>query len=121
MYGRFAAKLSSICYNLDMSTGEILNWVDSHSGETLVVTNEQGFAGLFTNPHMGGGLIDGGSLLELHGELTSIKNDPRTMPTATVSYPICPYCGYDKEFYRYNVDSDKFTCQECKQEIGVEL
>ena len=96
------------------SGGDIINWVASHPQSPVVVTDAGKFAALFVNPNRGGdsGLADNLSLLELHGELVQLSQDPRTDYAPKVQPPICPHC-HQANFYKLN-DAMQFFCPNCK-------
>lgn len=96
------------------SGGDILDWVASHPQAPVVVTDAGKFAALFVNPNMSGdsGLADNLSLLELHGELVQLSQDPRTDYATKVQPPICPHC-HQANFYKLN-DAMQFFCPNCK-------
>jgi hypothetical protein len=94
--------------------GDIIDWVASHPQSPVVVTDAGKFAALFVNPNMSGdsGLVDNLSLLELHGELVQLSQDPRTNYATKVQPPICPHCQ-QANFYKLN-DAMQFFCPNCK-------
>ncbi|MEH1784529.1 MAG: hypothetical protein V7L23_02715 [Nostoc sp.] len=96
------------------SGGDIIDWVASHPQAPVVVTDTGKFAALFVNPNRSGdsGLADNLSLLELHGELVQLSQDPRAGYTPKVQPPTCPHC-HQANFYMLN-DAMQFFCPNCK-------
>lgn len=91
-----------------------MDWVASHPQSPVVVTDAGKFAALFVNPNRSGdlGLADNLSLLELHGELVQLSQDPRTDYVPKVQPPTCPHC-HQANFYKLN-DAMQFFCPNCK-------
>jgi hypothetical protein len=96
------------------SGGDIIDWVASHPQSLVVVTDAGKFATLFANPNRSGdsGLADNLSLLELHGELVQLSQDPRSDYKTKVQPPICPHC-HQANYYSLN-DAMQFFCPNCK-------
>ncbi|HEY9652789.1 MAG TPA: hypothetical protein V6C95_19185 [Coleofasciculaceae cyanobacterium] len=97
------------------SGGEILDWVASHPQSTVVITDAGKFTGLFINPNRSGnlGLLDNLSLLELHGRLVQLSEDPRADYVPQVPLPTCPHCS-QQNFYKFNIERKVFICPSCE-------
>jgi len=96
------------------SGGDIIDWVASHPQSPIVVTDTGKFTALFVNPNRSGdsGLADNLSLIEIHGELASLSQDPRADYVPKVHPPTCPHC-HQANFYKVN-EAMQIFCPNCK-------
>jgi hypothetical protein len=96
------------------SGGEVVRWVNRTPQATVVVVEAGQVVGLFARRMLGGETAfgEGVSLLELHGQLAQLHDDPRAAFEARVEAPDCPHCGA-QGFYRYDPRQRVYTCRSC--------
>jgi hypothetical protein len=80
---------------------------------TVVIIDNNAFAGLMTNPLRG--VADNLSLLELHGDLVKLREDLEAR--SDVPPPICPHCGH-QGFHDYDLEQDEFSCIACGRVVN---
>ncbi len=103
--------------NTPKTAGTITTELGQLGGGSLVITDKHKFAGLLTNPHMGGsGLSDTLSLSNLHGEFVNLSEDKRTNWIPSSGLPSCPHCQH-QGLYEVNVTTFKYTCVKCHKEV----
>lgn len=102
------------------SGGEVVRWVNRTPQATVVVVEAGQVVGLFARRMLGGEVAFGEavSLLELHGQLAQLHDDPRAAFEAQVEAPICPHCGA-QGFYRYDPQERVYACQSCRQPVDL--
>jgi hypothetical protein len=102
------------------SGGEVVRWVNRTPQATVVVVEAGQVVGLFARRMLGGEVAFGEavSLLELHGQLAQLHDDPRAAFEARVEAPICPHCGA-QGFYRYDPQERVYACQSCRQPVDL--
>lgn len=98
---------------------EIVDWVASNPQSTVVVTEGGRVVGLFANPNRSGvsEWLGGQSLLELHGELVLLSEDPRADFVARVKPPRCPHCQKDN-FFEFDPQQRAYVCPNCGKAVS---
>lgn len=102
------------------SGGEVVRWVNRTPHATVVVVEAGQVVGLFARRMLGGEVAFGESvsLLELHGQLAQLHDDPRAALEARVEAPVCPRCGA-QGFFRYDTRQRVYTCRSCEQPVEL--
>jgi hypothetical protein len=100
--------------NTPESGGEIVRWANRTPQSAVVVVEAGQVAGLFASRHRSASdaVFQPTSLLELHGHLAQLHDDPRAAFEARVAAPNCPHCGA-KGFYRFDPRQRVYACQSC--------
>jgi hypothetical protein len=102
------------------SGGEIVRWVNRTPRSAVVVVEAGQVAGLFASRHRSAGDVafQPAPLLELHGQLARLHDDPRAAFEAQVPAPDCPHCG-TKGFYRYDPRQRVYACRTCGKVVDL--
>jgi len=102
------------------SGGELVRWVNRTPQSAVVIVEAGQVAGLFASRHLSAGdvVFQPAPLLELHGELAQLYDDPRAAFEARVTAPDCPHCG-TRGFYHYDPQQRVYACQACEQVVDL--
>jgi len=103
------------------SGGEVVRWVNRTPQATVVVVEAGQVVGLFARRMLGGDMAFGESvsLLELHGQLAQLHDDPRAAFEARMAAPDCLRCGA-KGFYRYDPQQRVYLCRSCGHTVDLQ-
>jgi hypothetical protein len=96
---------------------ELLDWLDSHPQNPVVVTQAGRFTALFVNPNRG--LAGGVGSSVLHGEFVALLKDRRSYRKRKIPTPTCLKC-HTVDFYTTNDhDPKQVVCANCNEIIAL--